>query len=311
MRLACVSIDLDEIPCYADIHGLTAPPPPAACAVYGKALARYQKFLDRLGIAATFFAVGGDLQDSTNASLIAELHASGHEIANHSAHHYYDLIGRDRAVIREEIARGADEIDRVIGTRPRGFRAPGYSVSDELFELLAELSIGYDSSLLPSPLYYGAKALAMGAIRIAGRQSRSILTTPMALTVPTDPFRLGKPYWHRGNGLLEIPIAVTPALWGRLPFIGTTLALAGEGGARWLARTMVGKPLINIELHGIDLVDAAEDGVGFLLGKQPDLRKTAAQKEANLRAALEVLRDNGYRFVRLDEIAARWPGTTA
>jgi peptidoglycan/xylan/chitin deacetylase (PgdA/CDA1 family) len=216
------------------------------------------------------------------------------------------LIRRESAVLRDEVALGAEAIERVTGVRPKGFRAPGYAVSDTLFEVLEELAVGYDSSLLPCPLYYGAKALIMSAMWAAGRRSRSILYNPLALTSPTEPYRMDKPYWRRGKALLEIPISVTPALSGRLPFIGTLLVLAGATGSRWLSQLMVGKSFINIELHGIDLADADLDGLAFMRAHQPDLRKSLSDKWQALRAVIELLRANGYEFVPLAEAAARY-----
>jgi peptidoglycan-N-acetylglucosamine deacetylase len=162
-RVAAISVDLDEIPCYADIHGLEPPDPEAAHAIYRKALVRFERLFSDLQIPATFFVVGRDLIEERNAALIAHLHGQGHEIANHSADHPYDMIRKQRGQLRDQVARGADAIERVTGVRPVGFRAPGYSVSDTLFEVLQEQSVRYDSSLFVSPLYYAAKAAAMAA----------------------------------------------------------------------------------------------------------------------------------------------------
>jgi peptidoglycan-N-acetylglucosamine deacetylase len=127
----------------------------------------------------------------------------------------------------------------------------------------------------------------------------------LVLTSPTEPYRVGTPYWKRGpKGIVELPITVTHGLSGRLPYIGTSLVLAGTGGARLLSRLVVGKPFINLELHGIDLADAQQDGLGFLLGHQPDLKRDLSAKEAALRSSIGVLRESGYRFVRLAEAAA-------
>ena len=92
--------------------------------------------------------------------------------------------------------------------------------------------------------------------------------------------------------------------WARLPFIGTSVVLQGPRVARWLSRGMVGRPFVNLELHGIDLSDADEDGLTELRAHQPDLRRTAAQKEEALRASVSTLRDAGYTFVTLAQAAA-------
>lgn len=300
MRLCAVSVDLDEIACYAAIHGLPPPGAAAARAIYEKALPRLARVFEDEGIPATFFAVGADL-DAPNAARLAALRRAGHEIGNHSLSHRYDLTRLGREAIRAEIEGGAGAIERACGERPAGFRAPGYTITDEVFEVLAELGVRYDSSVFPCPAYFSAKAAAIAAIRARRRRSRSVVDDPRVLSAPADPYRVGRPYWRRGSGIVELPIGVSRG--PRLPYIGTYVVLSGTRGARLLTRSIVGRPLVNLELHGIDLADAEEDGLGFLAPHQLDLRRSAREKEAALRAALAELRGAGYCFVTLREAA--------
>src|SRR4051812_5829130 len=162
MRLCAVSVDLDEVPCYAAIHGLQAPDPERAHAVYQRAVPRFEALFASLDLPATFFAIGSDLADDGASAAIARLHASGHEIGNHSFNHRYDLTRAPAAEIRREIDDGSTAIERVIGQRPHGFRAPGYTITDAVFAELETLGIEYDSSVFPCPSYYAAKSVAMG-----------------------------------------------------------------------------------------------------------------------------------------------------
>lgn len=304
MRLAAVSVDLDEIRCYAAIHGLEPPDEGAARAIYRKALPRLARLFEDEGIDATFFAIGSDLDGDSgeeNRPRLRALSAKGHEIANHTYGHRYDLTRLSRGEIRDEILRGIEAVESACGVRPAGFRAPGYTITDEVFDLLRELEVAYDSSVFPCPAYYAAKTVAIQAIRLRGRRSHSVVDDPRVLSAPADPYRVGASYTRRGDGVVELPVGVTRGL--RLPYIGTSVALAGRRGARWLSRAMRGRPLVNLELHGIDLADADEDGLSFLAPHQPDLRRSAIDKEAALRAAIAELRRGGYRFVTLREAA--------
>ncbi|MCA9602089.1 MAG: polysaccharide deacetylase family protein [Polyangiales bacterium] len=302
-RVACISVDLDEVDCYAAIHGLDAPPGAATHAIYDRAIPRFRSFFDELEVPATFFVIGRDLERPANVDTVRALHAAGHELANHSYEHRYDLTRGDAESMRSDIARGIDAIAAAIGEHPRGFRAPGYTVNDTLFEVLDSLGVDYDSSVFPCPSYYAAKTAAITAIAARGRRSHSIVDDPRVLSAPADPYRVGAPYWRRGEGMLELPIGVTRGVTGRLPFIGTSVVMAGTLGAATLARMAVGRPLVNLELHGMDLADAADDELEFLAPHQPDLRRTAEQKRQALRAAVEELRFHGYRFMTLADAA--------
>ena len=305
-RLAAISIDLDEIGCYSAIHGLPPLEGEAAHAIYARAVPRFEALLDELDIRATFFAIAADTEAPVAAAALRRLAAAGHEIASHSQDHFYDLTRRDRATQQRQVVDSLDQLEAVTGSRPVGFRAPGYTITDELLAVIAEAGLRYDSSVFPCPAYYGAKVAAIGAIALraalgSGAPSRSIVDDPRVLTAPADPYRIGAPYWRRGHGLVELPIGVTRG--PRLPYIGTSVVLSGERGADLLSRAMVGRPLVNLELHGIDLADAEADGLQALRPHQPDLRVDAAGKERALRAAVRRLREAGYRFVRLDEAA--------
>lgn len=301
VRLASVSVDLDEIPNYFEIHGLGAPPASARSKVYELGLARLERLAEAGRFPLTLFAIGQDLEASPQAA--AALRAAGdagHEIGNHSLDHRYDLVRLGRAEIRRQIARGAEVIAEATGHAPVGFRAPGYTITDEVFDVLAELEVRYDASVFPCPAYWAAKTAAIGAIAARGRKSRSIVDTPAVLLAPTRPYRVGAPYWRKGSGLLEIPVQVTRG--PRLPFIGTSVTLAGPDRARWLARACVGEPLVNLELHGIDVLDA-DDGLDALRPHQPDVRVAHARKIDAILAACDVLREAGYTFVTMREAA--------
>lgn len=304
-RIAAVSVDLDEIRCYAQVHGLGAPEGSAAHAVYERCLPRFLNLFDACNLRSTFFAVGLDLERARNRELLSRVHRNGHELANHSYGHRYELTRLSSEQMREDIDRCSAAIEEVCGQRPLGFRAPGYVLSDALVEVLKSAQMTYDSSVFPCASYYAAKLAVLGAMRLRGRRSHSIVDRPRVLRAPRAPYRMGQHYWQKGGGLLEIPVGVTPF---QLPYIGTALVLGGARGARVLTRQMLGSSFVHLQLHGIDLADAVDDELSALQAHQPDLRRSASEKTEALFAAIELLRAEGYGFVRLCELGESLSG---
>lgn len=298
--LLAVSIDLDEVHHYHAIHG--GPPGQPSTLVYARAVPRLVDWARQRGIPLTWFAVGADIERPECAEAVANLASSGDELGCHSFSHHYDLTRRPFAEMRQEVERGISVLERAARVKVKGFRAPGYVVTDPLLDLLRETGLSYDSSVFPCPSYYAVKAGAMAAIAAKRRESRAVLDVPDVLRAPTVPYRVGRPYWFRGTGIWEIPIQVTRR--ARLPFIGTSLTLAGTMGARLLAKGVVGEPFVNLELHGLDALDE-QDGLHDLAKQQRDLRLPWSKKLDAIDAAVTLLRSKGYRCVRLDELAAR------
>ena len=322
--ICAISIDVDPLPCYYRIHGLGPAPAELRDVVVRRALPRFAELLAGRGVPATFFVVAEDLDTARHGASAraararyAELSRAGHELANHSYSHPYDLARWPRARAAGEIGRAHDLIGELVGP-VRGFRAPGYDLSPTLLEELERRGYLYDSSIFPAPGYYAAKAVVMAALRASGRPSGAVMTNPRALCAPASPYRprTGAP-WRRARAardradhrpppaqLLELPVAVTPIL--RAPAIGTSLLMAPGWLRDRLVSGMRRRGFFNFELHGIDLIDAEEDGIpGQLVARQPDLRVPLARKRAALDAVLDGVQRE-FEVARLVDLAERW-----
>jgi peptidoglycan/xylan/chitin deacetylase (PgdA/CDA1 family) len=303
MRLCALSVDLDEIPNYFAIHGLDQRGH-GLTAVYDVALPRLLELARGENVPLTLFAIGADLAREENRAALAQAHESGCEIGNHTLDHRYDLVRLSRGDIAHQIEGGMRAIANATGEVPVGFRAPGYTINDEVFDVLREIGgVQYDSSVFPCPPYWALKATALGLYKARGRESHSILDTPNVLRAPIRPYFVGRPYYKRGSGLLELPVQVTPKL--RLPVFGTSITLAGPSGARRLAEMCVGEPLVNIELHGIDVLDE-RDGLEALAAHQPDVRVARERKLASIRSVITFLKEEGYTFTTLKAAATQF-----
>jgi hypothetical protein len=280
--IASVSVDLDGLACYAAIHGIEpgALDERALRAVPEVATARLCELFAGLGIQATFFVIGAELRQSFAAAAVAAAARAGHEIGSHSQDHDYALSRRERADIDGDLARAEEAIRAACGAAPRGFRAPGYTLSAALVETVRERGYLYDSSLLPSPLYYGAKAAALALYAVRGRHSRSILGAPAQV------FGSRSPHWR--SGLRELPLATLPVL--RAPVIGTLIAAVPPRIGLLLARAASAAGHLNLELHGIDVLDGSDGAPAALVAAQPGLRTPASVKLHRLREVLAAVR---------------------
>jgi peptidoglycan-N-acetylglucosamine deacetylase len=270
-----VSVDLDGLGCYAAIHGLSLRlDDRAQRAVPELAVQRFCEVFAARSVRGTFFVIGRDA--GIAPSTLKGAAGVGHEIASHSYAHDYALSRRTREEIAQDLALAERAIEDACGQRPRGFRAPGYTLSASLLDAVRERGYAYDSSLLPSPPYYAAKAVALALYALRGRRSESILGGVGQLFAPRGP--------HRRRGVRELPVATLPAL--RAPVIGTTVL-----PFPWLARGAFARGHFNLELHGIDALDDS-DVPREIADAQPGLRMRAAEKLRRLSGLLEALPGN-------------------
>jgi hypothetical protein len=286
-RHLAVSIDVDPVPCYYRIHGLGPSPAELRDVIMRRCVPRFAAWLARRQVRATFFIVGEDL-DRAGRATCAQLHAEGHELANHSFSHPYEMARLPADAVADEIGKTDAILREVTGRPTAGFRAPGYDLSATMLAELARRGYAYDSSIFPAPAYYAAKAAVMVVRAIAGTPSGAVMTDPRALLAPADPYRpaMGAP-WRRGQApLVELPIGVTP--FARIPAIGGALVTAPAWVRDRVVAAMDRRRFFNLELHGIDLADADADGIpNELVSKMADLRRPLADKLAALDAVLD------------------------
>jgi len=298
MKTCAVSIDLDPIGHYYGLHGLHDPPADVLCT---RGLARFLQLADEYKFKATLFVVAEELKRRELAELVRQAAGAGHEIANHTLSHRYDLTRMDLASIKNEIVYAHMAIADAAGRPPCGFRAPGYTLSPGLIAALEETGYLYDSSAFSSWPYWLIKTMVMGLSRIFGRRSAAIISPLSSLAAPTGPYRPdpANPY-ARGNArLVEIPISLSPVL--RLPLIGTAFILAGPLLRRTLYAGIGARDLFNLEFHGIDFAGNDEVGAALLQARQPDARLPLAVKMARIRGIFEAIR--GRDFTTLETFA--------
>lgn len=272
--LASLSIDLDGIRHYRAIHGLPARSGPDPFLSEG--LDRFLDLCERFAIPATLFVVTEDLEDPDFARRIRRAAKAGHEIGSHSHRHDYDFSTRSPAEIQAELHRSIAAIQKVTRKKPKGFRAPGYNLSPELLDALVKVGFSYDSSMLPSPLYWGARAALISGKSLTARPSASLIGRPQDFLGDGLPHRLE-------NGLLELPMT---GAYG-IPWIGSFVVTSPMGSL--VTRAVANRTApIDLELHPIDLC-SADHVEAELVNARRDLQVSVSVRLRRLERTLQKL----------------------
>jgi len=110
----------------------------------------YLDFLESRQAKATFFVVGEVAR--RHPEVVRRIAAGGHEVACHSDRHV--LLGRQGGTaFREDLIRNIESLEAAGAPRPRGYRAPCFSITSQTqwaYPILAELGFSYSSSVLPA-----------------------------------------------------------------------------------------------------------------------------------------------------------------
>jgi polysaccharide deacetylase family protein (PEP-CTERM system associated) len=152
---------------------------------------RVLEVLAESDVKGTFFILGWIAERIP--ALVRTIAGAGHEIASHGHGHIINYSMKEEE-IRRDVTVSKRILEDLSGTEVIGYRAPCFSVSDGLLDLLAEAGYRYDSSLNPFAIHdrYG---------KISGTLS------------PGGPFR------HR-SGIIEYPMPMGSFLGMRFPISG-------------------------------------------------------------------------------------------
>ena len=101
------------------------------------------KIFDEKGIKATFFILGWNAEQAPE--LVREIHNLGHEVASHGYSHKL-CSDVDAEELREDLKKSKSILEDLIGSQIYGYRAPGFSITDQTILHLKETGYTYDSS---------------------------------------------------------------------------------------------------------------------------------------------------------------------
>ena len=98
---------------------------------------------DQHRVKATFFVLGWNADRCRG--LIREIEKRGHEVASHGYGHE-SCFNLSREALRDDLRRSKLLLEEITGKPIRGYRAPNFSLTEEVMEGLSDLGYCYDSS---------------------------------------------------------------------------------------------------------------------------------------------------------------------
>jgi peptidoglycan-N-acetylglucosamine deacetylase len=198
-----LTFDFDALSNWIGSLGLTSPGPLSRGEFSPIGARRVLALLAEYRARATFFTPGHTALAYPGA--VAAVREAGHEIAHHGWIHERPsrLTGDEE---RRALERGLEVLERELGVRPRGYRAPGWDLSPRTVELLVEHGFEYDSSLMGSDYepYW---------CRVGDVASQS------------EPFRFGTPV-----ALVELPVSWHLDDFPHFEFVNVPGTLTLSGG---------------------------------------------------------------------------------
>jgi polysaccharide deacetylase family protein (PEP-CTERM system associated) len=163
------------------------------------------RLLAKYGAGATFFILG--ITAERHPAVVERVLKEGHEIASHGWDHR--LVKQMTAVeLGHDLDRSVTALQRITGQRPRGYRAPEFSIDPGClwaFDVLLDKGFEYDSSVFPfkGPRYgFASASPEMGTVKTP--RGRSILELPLSvLTLASRRLPIaGGGYWRLAPGLV-------------------------------------------------------------------------------------------------------------
>lgn len=299
-RVASLSLDLDNKWSYLKTHGSDAwREYPSYLDV---AVPRILAFLADHELSITFFIVGQDAELEKNRRVLASIAEAGHEVASHSFHHEPWLHLYDDSQLDAELARAEVAILGATGVRVRGFRGPGFSISERVLMMLKDRGYRYDATAFPNILNPLARAyfFAKSNLTPEEKEQRKALFGSFS-----DAFRPVKPYrWEfDGASLLELPVTTMPIFRTPIHFsyllylsgFSWPLAKAYFRYALGICRLTRTDP--SLLLHPLDFLGADDDrDLAFF----PGMSMPASVKLQRMHELIGILTDR-FRPVSLEE----------
>jgi peptidoglycan/xylan/chitin deacetylase (PgdA/CDA1 family) len=241
-----IQVDIDGLWVIEKLLGRNVPIDPDPIFTLG--LDRLLSLFWEFGVKATFFVVAKDLESPAKVRALKKIVDMGHEIASHGSSHRY-LSQLDEKEVMDEISLSKIAIEKALGVKVNGFKAPGFAAHRSMVRILEESGYSYDSSVFGTSC-----ALLMELVSKVSYPTTCMMTASSTPYIPskTNIFKSGH------SSIMEIPVTVAPYL--RTPAHFSYMILGGNSYASMIRGLLdaSSQKIINYLFHPLDLVDSSE-----------------------------------------------------
>ncbi len=278
-----IQVDLDSLWTYQDCLDIEIPKL-SIDPVYSQSLQSFLDLFAKYNLKATFFIIGKDARNPQQIESIKAIAEQGHEIANHSMNHLPDFANLSSKVQRQEIIQAHDLLKAIIQKDPVGFRAPMFSINEQVISLLENFGYKYDASIIPSAIFPWLMNTAHSLLKLKPVNMRSgDIRFAKAPKVVYNPDKLD--VCQKGNmHLKQVPVGISN-LFG-FPMHSTYAFTMGkflfDSGFDFCLKN---NTTLHYLFHGIDLLDLNQFSIklpGFKsLSRRQDICEYIVKKIAN------------------------------
>ena len=146
-------------------------------------------------VEATFFVLGWIAERYPD--LVREIQKRGHEIASHGFDHHL-CYNQSPEELRRDLLKSKDLLEDLIGVEVSGYRAPSFSITDEVVKIVQDVGYLYDSSYNS----YGGHG-RYGTLTLPKGQKLDLPLYKLSSTfyeIPVSNLRIGKKVIPWGGG---------------------------------------------------------------------------------------------------------------
>lgn len=228
-------------------------------ASYETGLSKLIKYFEQNNIKVTLFVVANHVKIPFVRDYLKYLILNGHEVASHSLSHYRNFIQLEPGKIEEEITKSKEILEDALGVRVEGFRAPGYTITPKIWELLIKGGYTYDASLNNSPFYYVFKTF----YKFFSKKGQFFVIQKLrGFPLSSTPFEVSRVYFRQGKSreFWEVPSSYSKTIFFPL------LIFMLNQLPNWICQNIVrsaiksSEDLIQIQFHDYDFTELKDLG---------------------------------------------------